>query len=79
MILEALDNGKFECGICIDLQNAFDTVDHKILLKPSRFTESSATLIGNIYGNNISQETISGNILIQLADHLAQFIRVEKR
>ena len=33
MIREALDNGKFACGIFIDLQKAFDTVDHHILLK----------------------------------------------
>ena len=28
-----LDNGKFGCGIFIDFQKAFDTVDHSILLK----------------------------------------------
>ena len=33
MIREALDSGKFACGIFIDLQKAFDTVDHQILLK----------------------------------------------
>ena len=27
-----MDNNKFACGIFIDLQKAFDTVDHKILL-----------------------------------------------
>ena len=32
-IREALDNGKFACGVFIDLQKAFDTVDHFILLK----------------------------------------------
>ena len=32
-IREALDNGNFACGIFIDLQKAFDTVDHFILLK----------------------------------------------
>ena len=32
-IRSALDNGKFACGIFIDLQKAFDTVDHAILLK----------------------------------------------
>ena len=47
------------------------------ILQPSRITESSATLIDNIYRNNINQESISGNILIQLADYLAQFISVE--
>ena len=33
MIREALDNSNFACGIFIDLQKAFDTVDHHILLK----------------------------------------------
>ena len=33
MIREALDNSSFACGIFIDLQKAFNTVDHQILLK----------------------------------------------
>ena len=32
MIREALDNSSFACGIFIDLQKAFDTVAHQILL-----------------------------------------------
>ena len=32
-IRQALDNNSFACGIFIDLQKAFDTVDHNILLK----------------------------------------------
>ena len=32
-IRSALDNGKFACGIFVDLQKAFDTVNHVILLK----------------------------------------------
>ena len=32
-IREALDTGHFACGIFIDLQKAFDTVDHGILLE----------------------------------------------
>lgn len=31
-IKNSLDNRKFSCGIFIDLQNAFDTVNHHILL-----------------------------------------------
>ena len=32
MIRSALDNEQFACDVFINLQKAFDTVDHKILL-----------------------------------------------
>ena len=32
-IQQEIDNGKFGCGIFIDFQKAFDTIDHTILLK----------------------------------------------
>ena len=32
-IHENLDNNCYSCGVFIDLEKAFDTVNHKILLK----------------------------------------------
>ena len=32
-IKESIDEGKFGCGIFIDLKKAFDTVNHQILLR----------------------------------------------
>ena len=32
LISESLDNGKFVCGIFVDLHKAFNTVDHEIIL-----------------------------------------------
>jgi len=32
-IKKAIDKGEYTCGVFIDLQKAFDTVDHSILLK----------------------------------------------
>ena len=36
------------------------------------------TLIDNIYTNNFSGDIFGGNLLMEIADHLAQFIYVEK-
>ena len=31
-IREALNEGKFACGVCVDLQKAFDKVNHEVIL-----------------------------------------------
>ena len=33
---EALDHGKYGCGIFVDLQKAFDTIDHNISMGKSK-------------------------------------------
>ena len=48
------------------------------VLQPTRITEHSSTIIDNIYGNNFTQETLSGNILIKFADHFSQFLSIKK-
>lgn len=36
-IRKSLDKGEFSCGVFLDLRKAFDTVDHKILLKKMEY------------------------------------------
>ena len=48
------------------------------ILQPIRLSDENATVIDNIYGNNFEQESISGNILIQFADHLSQFLSINR-
>ena len=44
-----------------------------LITQPTRLSDTSKTLIDNIYTNVFHKESISGNILIERADHLAQF------
>ena len=56
-------------------------VSHYLLpyiLHPTRVTDLSATIIDNIFSNVCEFETISGNIMVQLADHFAQFLIMRK-
>ena len=43
------------------------------IVHPSRVSGNSATLIDNIFSNTCDQETVSGNILMQLTDHFPNF------
>ena len=56
-------------------------VSHYLLphiLQPIRVTDHSATIIDNIFTNATEFNTVSGNILNQLADHFSQFLVIKK-
>ena len=56
-------------------------VSHYLLphiLHPARVTDHSATVIDNIFSNNTSHKTVSGNIITQISDHFPQFIILDK-
>ena len=46
---------------------------------PTRITDSSMTIIDNIYTNTFSNNILSGNILAKLADYLPQFISIQRK
>ena len=48
------------------------------ILHPTRVTDHSATVIDNIFSNNTSHETVSGNIMTHISDHFPQFIILNK-
>ena len=45
---------------------------------PTRITPRSKTLIDNIFYNNFNESIISGNLITDISDHLAQFIIIPK-
>ena len=49
-----------------------------LILQPTRITKETSSIIDNIYTNTFNKESTSGNILIEIADHLAQFVIVHK-
>ena len=51
---------------------------HPQILKPTRFTNHSATLIDNIFFNSLEHQTISGNIIYDISDHLPNFLIINK-
>ena len=61
----------------LDMMVSFVFLPH--VTQPTRVFENSATLIDNIYTNVIDAETLSGNILINIADHFSQFLSISKK
>ena len=56
-------------------------VSHYLLpyiLHSTRVTDHSSTVIDNIFSNVTEYETISGNIINQIADHFAQFLLLKR-
>ena len=49
-----------------------------LITLPTRLKDSTQTLIDNIFTNSFTQESHSGNILIEFADHLSQFASISK-
>ena len=49
-----------------------------LITQPTRFCNTSQTLIDNIFTNTFNRECDSGNILIEFADHLTQFVSITK-
>ena len=59
------------------LENLFCNGFLPVIVKPTRITHSSATLIDHIYTNNITNKSHSGIIITDLADHFGTFHSVE--
>ena len=56
-------------------------VSHYLLpdiLHPTRVTDHSSAVIDNIFSNVTDFDTVSGNIINQIADHFAQFLILKK-
>ena len=41
-------------------------------------TDHSAAVIDNIFSNSIEHDTLSGNILTNISDHIPQFLVINK-
>ena len=48
------------------------------IINPTRIKVNSTTIIDNIFSNTVNHNQTSGNILIELSDHLPQFLSVNR-
>ena len=55
------------------INNMFSNQFQPFILQPTRVTDSTTTLIDNIFSNDFSCKVTSGNVLIQISDHFPQF------
>ena len=49
------------------------------ITQPTRITETTMTIIDNIYTNTFTDNIYSGNLLLEIADHLAQFVCTDNK
>ena len=49
-----------------------------LIYQLTRITETAGTLIDNIFSNNFEHETLNGNLLKKISDHLSQFAVVKR-
>ena len=49
-----------------------------LILQPTRISGDTMTIIDNIYTNSFINDSLSGNILIEVSDHLTQFAIIQK-
>ena len=46
------------------------------ITQPTRVTENTATIMDNIFSNNMDNKILSGNIITDFSDHYTQFVSV---
>ena len=69
----ATDNNTFDFLNTI-VESGFLPLIHQ----PTRIPETRGTFIDNIFSNNFEHETLSGNLVIKISDHLPQFAVVKR-
>ncbi|XP_057292033.1 uncharacterized protein LOC130614615 [Hydractinia symbiolongicarpus] len=61
----------------LDITSSFSLLPHITL--PTRITNSSSTLIDNIFSNTPNFDNMSGNICTAISDHMPQFLIFQKK
>ena len=61
----------------IVVQEFYNLMTSHGFIPQTRITDSSMTLIDNIYSNMFLNNTFSGNIIIEITDHLLQFVSID--
>ena len=60
-----------------DLMCSYGTLPQ--IIQPTRVMPNTATIIDNIFTNNITDDINCGSILLTFSEHLPQFVSVNKR